>query len=57
MNYPDKDITIKTILEVAEQAARESDATHPEDIAIAMEVAIRNAAFAVLSLHESGHLN
>lgn len=44
MNYLDPETTMTVLVKVAEYAARESSAQHPEDIMIAMTFAMENAA-------------
>lgn len=55
-DYPKKDITITALLAAARNAAMDSSAIHPEDIAAAMVVAIDGAAATVQHLSSGGYL-
>lgn len=56
MNYPDKNLIINTLLEVARRAGIETTANHPEDVASAMLNAIEYGAVVIDILHKAGHL-
>lgn len=43
MDYPDKNDIVELLLEAARVAAQSTTAVHPEDIAVAMSVAIDNS--------------
>lgn len=49
--YPQKALTVDVLLKAAKAAAEESSAVHPDDVAIAMSVAIENAASVLHQLH------
>jgi TRAP-type uncharacterized transport system substrate-binding protein len=50
--YPDRDRTIKTLLETGRLAAAEANCEHPEDIAYAITNAIEHAAAALWVDHK-----
>jgi hypothetical protein len=52
MDYPNKLITVGTLLDAARKAAMESSAEHPEDIVAAMVGALDGAASAIWYLHK-----
>lgn len=54
--YPDKQLVIDVLNEVAAAAAHESMSEHPEDVAVAMTVAIEGAALAIEMLWKRGLL-
>ena len=55
--YPDKQLVIDALNEVAAAAAHERSASgHPEDIAVAMTVALEGAALAIEILWKRGVL-
>ena len=54
MTYPDKRLTVETLLDAARKAAMSSSAEHPDDIAAEMVGALDGAASAVWFLHKHG---
>lgn len=56
MTYPDKELVITTLNTVAKYMALESSATHPEDIASVMSMAVEVAGKVLDTLTKAGHL-
>jgi TRAP-type uncharacterized transport system substrate-binding protein len=50
--FPDRDRTIKTLLETGRLAAVEANCAHPEDLAYAITSAIEHAAVALWVDHK-----
>ena len=54
--YPDKELVVRALLQAAENAAKESSSSHPEDIATSMTFAMETTAPVLMWLHENGYL-
>lgn len=57
MQYPNKNITIDALVAAARHAAMESNAEHPQDIAIAMSEAIDSSWVVIEHLNKCGLLD
>lgn len=56
MQNPEKKMIVDVLAETARRVGMESMAEHPEDIAVAMSMAIDSAGMAVEILQEGGNL-
>lgn len=56
MKYPDRDLVVEVVNEVARRAAVSSSSRHPEDIASAMSIAVEYAGETLTVLFEKGRL-
>lgn len=56
LNYPDKNVVVETLAEVAKRAGMDCSSQHPEDIAIAMSMAIDAAGTTLTVLMQNGNL-